>query len=126
MLFQEGFSFTNFLVDAFTVFIFIVWLWLLVSVLSDLFRRADVSGVAKAVWVIVLIVIPYIGVFAYLVSQSRGMAERNAEQTQRTRNDLRHFLGVSTADEIEKLDRLKASGAISNEEHARLRARVVQ
>jgi predicted membrane channel-forming protein YqfA (hemolysin III family) len=126
VLFQEGFSFTNFLVDAFTVFIFIVWLWLLVSVLSDLFRRADVSGVAKAVWVIVLIVIPYIGVFAYLVSQSRGMAERNAEQTQRTRNDLRHFLGVSPADEIEKLDRLKASGAISNEEHARLRARVVQ
>ena len=126
MLFQEGFSFTNFLVDAFTVFIFIVWLWLLVSVLSDLFRRADVSGVGKAVWVIVLIVIPYIGVFAYLVSQSRGMAERNAEQTQRARNDLRHFLGVSPADEIEKLDRLKASGAITSEEYARLRARVVQ
>jgi len=74
----------------------------------------------------VLIVVPYFGVFAYLVSQSRGMAERNVEQAQRARNDLRHLLGVSAADEIEKLDRLKSFGSISQEEYDRLRARVVQ
>ena len=123
---QEGFSFANFVVDAFTIFIFIVWFWLLITVLGDLFRRADVSGLAKAIWVIVLIVVPDFGVFAYLVSQSRGMAERNVEQAQRARNDLRHLLGVSAADEIEKLDRLKSFGSISQEEYDRLRARVVQ
>ena len=123
---QEGFSFANFVVDAFTIFIFIVWFWLLITVLGDLFRRADVSGLAKAIWVIVLIVVPYFGVFAYLVSQSRGMAERNVEQAQRARNDLRHLLGVSAADEIEKLDRLKSFGSIYQEEYDRLRARVVQ
>jgi predicted membrane channel-forming protein YqfA (hemolysin III family) len=126
MLFQEGFSFTNFIVDAFTVFIFIVWLWLLVTVLTDLFRRTDVSGLGKAVWVIVLVVFPYIGVFAYLVSQGGGMAERSGQQAHRAREELRHFLGVSAADEIEKLDRLKSSGAISEEEYTRLRARAVQ
>jgi predicted membrane channel-forming protein YqfA (hemolysin III family) len=126
VLFAEGFSFRNFIVDTFTVFIFIVWLWLLISVLSDLFRRADVSGVAKAIWVVLLVVVPYIGVFVYLISQGRGMAERNAEQAQRARNDLRHVLGVGAADEIEKLDRLKSSGSITAEEYARLRARVVQ
>ncbi len=55
---QEGFTFRNFVVDAFTIFVFIVWFWLLISVASDLFRRHDISGWAKAVWVIVLIVAP--------------------------------------------------------------------
>jgi Phospholipase_D-nuclease N-terminal len=78
--FQEGFTFRNFVVDAFTIFIFIVWFWLLMSVVSDLFRRHDISGWAKAIWVIALIVLPYIGVFAYLISQGSGMTERNAQQ----------------------------------------------
>jgi hypothetical protein len=107
MLFQEGFTFRNFIVDAFTVFMFVVWLWLLTTVLSDLFRRSDVSGLGKAVWIIALVVIPYFGVFAYVISQSRGIAERNEERAQRARDEIRHFLGVSVADEIEKLDRLK-------------------
>jgi uncharacterized integral membrane protein len=48
--FQEGFTFRNFVVDAFTIFVFIVWFWLLISVASDLFRRHDISGWAKAIW----------------------------------------------------------------------------
>ena len=75
---QEGFIFRNFVVDAFTIFVFIVWFWLLISVASDLFR---ISGWAKAIWVIVLIVAPYIGVLAYLIFQGRGMAERNLQLT---------------------------------------------
>ena len=126
MLFQEGFTFRNFLVDGFAVFMFVAWLWLLITVLSDLFRRADVSGLAKTIWIIVLVIVPYFGVFAYVISQSRGMAERNAERAERARDELRHYLGVSVADEIEKLDRLKGSGAISVQEYERLRARAVQ
>jgi hypothetical protein len=126
MLFEGGFSFSNFLVDVFTVFVFVVWFWLLISVFMDLFRRHDISGWAKAIWVIALIVFPYLGVFAYLITQSRGMAERNNQQVQQARDDLRRVVGFSTADEIEKLTRLKASGSITNEEFARLRAKLVQ
>ena len=122
---QEGFTFRNFVVDAFTIFVFIVWFWLLISVASDLFRRHDISGWAKAIWVIVLIVAPYIGVLAYQIFQGRGMAERNLQQAQAAREALRREFGFSTADEIEKLDRLKKAGSISEGEFTRLRAKLV-
>lgn len=73
-----------------------------------------------------LIVFPYIGMFAYVISQSRGMAERNSQQVQEARDNLRRVAGFSVADEIEKLNRLKNSGSISSEEFARLRAKLVQ
>ena len=126
MLFEGGFSFSNFLVDVFAVFVFVVWFWLLISVFMDLFRRHDISGWAKAIWVIALIVFPYLGVFAYLITQSRGMAERGNQQVQRARDELRQVVGFSAADEIEKLTKLKASGSITSEEFARLRAKLVQ
>jgi len=126
MLFLGGFTYTNFLADVFSVFIFVVWFWLLITVFGDLFRRRDVSGFGKALWVIALIVFPYLGVFIYLISQSRGMAERHNQRAQEARSELRQIVGFSVADEIEKLERLKNSGAISNEEYAHLRARAVQ
>jgi predicted membrane channel-forming protein YqfA (hemolysin III family) len=126
MLFvQEGFTFRNFLMDALAIFVFIVWFWLLITVATDLFRRHDISGWVKALWVIVLVVAPYIGVFAYLIFQGRGMAERNAQQAQEAREELRRVVGFSAADEIEKLDRLKKAGSISDAEFARLRAKLV-
>jgi len=123
MLFRGGFTYTNFLADVFSVFIFVVWFWLLITVFGDLFRRRDVSGLGKALWVIGLIVFPYLGVFIYLISQSRGMAERHNQRVEQARGELRQIVGFSVADEIEKLERLKNSGAISNEEYAHLRAR---
>ena len=77
MLFDGGFTFTNFLVDVFAVFMFFVWLWLLVTVFGDLFRRHDVSGLGKVLWVVLLVALPYIGVFAYIFTQGHGMAERD-------------------------------------------------
>src|ERR1700722_8239361 len=127
MLFSsEGFTFRNFLADAFAIFMFVLWFWLLIIVISDLFRRHDVSGWAKAVWVIALIVFPYIAIFAYMITQSTGMAERSAQQAKQAREELRQVVGYSVADEIEKLDRLKKSGVITDPEFARLRAKLVQ
>jgi len=126
MLFEGGFSFSNFLTDVLAVFLFVVWFWLLITVYADLFRRHDISGWGKALWVIVVLVAPYIGVFAYLISQGRGMAERNAQQVQQTREDLRRVVGFSAADEIEKLDQLKKSGSITGEEFTRLRAQLIR
>ncbi len=125
MLYAEGFTFRNFVADAFAIFMFVLWFWLFVSVASDLFRRHDISGWAKVIWVIALILFSYIGIFAYILTQGRGMAERNQERALQARDELRHVVGFSAADEIEKLDRLKAAGSISEQEYARLRARAV-
>jgi hypothetical protein len=126
MLFEGGFSFANFLVDVLSIFALIIWFWLLITVCSDLFRRHDISGWGKALWVILLILIPYIGVFAYLIFQGGGMAERNSQQYQQAREELRRVVGFSVADELQKLDALKKSGSITDEEFTRLRAKVVQ
>ena len=126
MLFQGGFSFANFLTDVLAVFVFVVWFWLLITVYADLFRRSDISGWSKALWVIVVLVFPYFGVFAYLISQGRGMAERSDQQVQQARDELRRVVGFSAADEIAKLDQLKKSGAITGDEYGRLRAKLVQ
>jgi Phospholipase_D-nuclease N-terminal len=126
MLFQGGFTFANFLTDVLAVFVFVVWFWLLITVYADLFRRHDISGLGKALWVIFVLLIPYFGVFAYLITQGGGMAERNAQQVQQTRDELRRAVGFSPADEIAKLDELKKSGSITSEEYGRLRAKLVQ
>ena len=123
--FQEGFTYRNFLIDALAIFVFIVWFWLLITVAADLFRRHDISGWIKALWIIAWVVVPYLGVLAYLIFQGRGMAERNVQQVQQARDDLRRAVGFSVADEIEKLDRLKQAGSINDAEFMRLRARLV-
>ena len=122
---QEGFTYRNFLMDVLGIFIFIVWFWLLITVFADLFRRHDISGWIKAIWVIALIVVPYLAILAYLIFQSRGMAERNVQQAQQARDELRRVVGFSAADEIEKLERLKKAGSISDAEFTQLRARLV-
>ncbi len=116
----------NFVVDAFAVFMFIVWFWLLITVLGDLFRRHDVSGFSKVLWVILLIVLPYIGIFAYLLT-TKGTAwpSRNQARANEARNELRQIVGFSVADELVKLDQLKAKGTISQQEYTNLRAKII-
>lgn len=126
MLFEGGFTFTNFLVDAFAVFMFFVWIWLLIIIFNDLLSRRDISAFGKVIWVIALIILPYIGIFAYILTQSGGMAERREAQIKHTQSAIRQAAGFSPADEIEKLGRLKSTGAISPAEYDRLRARAVQ
>lgn len=125
MLFSGGFTFANFVVDVFSIFMFILWFWLFITITSDLFRRHDTSGFVKVLWVIVLILLPYLGIFAYIVTQGRGMAMRNQERANEAREELRKVVGFSVADEIEKLDRLKSAGSISEDEYRHLRAKLV-
>jgi hypothetical protein len=119
-------TFLNFLRDIFVIFLFVIWIWLLITVFSDLFRRRDVSGFGKVLWVIFLLVLPFLGVFIYLLTQGSGMTERNIEQIEQTRNDIRRAVGYSVADELKKLEDLKKSGSISDEEFKRLRGQLVQ
>ena len=124
--FQEGFTYRNFLIDALTIFFFVVWFWLLFVVASDLWRRRDISGWIKVLWIIGFLMLPYIAVLAYLLLQGRGMAERRAQLADQARDELRQVVGFSTSDEIEKLTRLRQSNIINDAEFTRLRNRLVE
>jgi hypothetical protein len=126
MFFDGGYTYSNFLMNVLGIFAFVVWFWLLVIIYGDLFRRHDISGWGKALWVLALVLTSYFGIFAYLITQGRGMAERNAQQAQQARDELRRVVGFSVADEITKLDQLKKSGSITDVEYGRLRAKLVQ
>jgi hypothetical protein len=125
MLFSGGFTYGNFLVDVLTVFMFVVWFWLLVMIFGDLIRRQDISGWLKAVWVIAVLMTSYLGILVYMITQGRGMAERNTQRAQAARDDLQRVVGFSVADEIAKLEKLQQSGSITAAEFARLRERLV-
>lgn len=120
-----GVTFGTFFVDLLLIFLFVMWIWLAITVLLDLFRRQDVSGVAKALWVILIVVFPYVGIFIYLLTQSGGMAQRSARQAEAARDQLRSIVGFSVADEIAKLDKLKAEGGLSESEYKTLRGRLI-
>jgi len=126
MYFEGGYTYSNFLMNMLGIFAFVVWFWLLVIIYGDLFRRHDMSGCGKALWVLALVLTSYLGIFAYLITQGRGMAERNAQQAQQARDELRHVVGYSAADEITKLDQLKKSGSITDDEFRRLRTNLIQ
>ena len=117
--------FATFVADAFAIFMFILWFWLFITAASDLFRRQDISGFGKVLWVILLIVLPYVGIFAYILTQGSGMAERNLAHARTARDEIRQIAGFSAADEIVKLDRLKSQNSISEEEYTRLRGRLI-
>ena len=122
---QEGFTYRNFLMDVVAIFAFVVWFWLLIVIYGDLFRRHDISGWGKALWVIALVLFSYLGILASVITQGRSMAERNAQRAQQVRDELRGIVGFSVADEITKLDQLKKSGSITEVEYGRLRAKLV-
>lgn len=71
MLFGDGFTFSNFVIDVLPIFAFVVWFWFVTAIFADLFRRSDISGWAKAAWVIALILTPYIGVLIYGITRAK-------------------------------------------------------
>jgi hypothetical protein len=97
----------------------VIWIWILITVFIDLFRRKDTSGFAKAIWVIFLILLPFLGVLIYLIVNHDGMADRNVAQMQKQQEATDQYIrSVSggTAGEIEKAKGLLDSGAITQAE----------
>jgi hypothetical protein len=101
-------------------FLWVLWFWLLFAVFADIFRRHDLSGWGKTGWLIFTIVLPYLGVFVYLISQGAGMTERNVERSQAQREQLdayvRETAGGGAAAEIERAKKLLDSGAVTQAE----------
>jgi type VI protein secretion system component VasK len=114
-----SYPFLDVLWSMFIFFLFVIWIWILITVFVDIFRRKDISGGKKALWIIFLIVAVYIGVLIYLIVNHDGMADRNIEkmqqQQQATDQYIRSVAGGATA-EIEKAKGLLDSGAITQAE----------
>ena len=111
-------------------FVWILWFWLLFTVFVDIFRRSDLSGWGKAGWLIFCIILPFLGVFVYLISQHEGMANRNLDtaKAQQAQFDqaVREAAGSGgTAAEIAKAKELLDSGAISQSEFDALKQKAL-
>jgi hypothetical protein len=109
---------------------FVLWIWLAITCFMDIFRRRDTSGWVKAIWIIFIIVLPYLGVLTYLIVNHDGMAERNTkdvEQAQTAFDErVRQAAGTrDSAEEIEKAHALLQSGAINQDEFERLKAKAL-
>jgi hypothetical protein len=113
-------------------FMFFIWIWLLIVVFADIFRSHDLSGWAKALWVIFVVILPYLGVFVYLIARGRKMSEHAAETARAQDAAARQYIqstvnasGTSAADELAKLADLKAKGVIDDAEFERLKAKAL-
>jgi hypothetical protein len=110
-------------------FLWILWFWLLFTVFADVFRRNDLSGWGKAAWLIVVIVLPFLGVFIYLITQNVGMTERNLQRARAQREQLDTYVRDTAASggaaEIEKAKALLDSGAITQAEFEALKQKAL-
>ena len=130
MLIAADYPFLEVLGTLLIFFAWVIWFWLLITILADLFRRRDVGGGTKVLWVIFVIIIPFVGVLAYLLINHDEMAQRNIQQmkAQQAQFDdyVRDTAGAGgSAAEIEKAKALLDSGAISQAEFDQLKAKAL-
>ena len=122
------YPFLDILWTMFIFFLFVIWIWILITVFSDIFRRKDIGGGTKTLWIIFVIALPYLGVFVYLIANHDGMADRNIAQMQKqqaaTDDYIRSVAGGSAA-EIEKAKGLLDSGAITQAEFDALKQKAL-
>jgi putative oligomerization/nucleic acid binding protein/phospholipase D-like protein len=126
----SSYTFLDFLWDALLIFAWVIWFWLLISVFSDLFRRHDLSGWAKAAWVIFVIVLPYVGVLVYLIVEHEGIAERNTQSVQAQQQQFDQYVqSVATqsdpSEQIAKAKTLLDNGAITQAEFDRIKQKAL-
>jgi len=122
-------SFGEGLLFIFEFFLLFAWIWILISVISDLFRDHELSGVAKAVWVFFLVFLPFLGVLLYLIVRGDGMRDRTikaqADAKQHFDSYVREQAHTTPADELHKLNELKEKGALSAEEFDKAKAKLL-
>jgi hypothetical protein len=124
------------LLDAFwtivEIFLWVIWIWILITVFMDIFRSHDLSGGAKALWFVFVLFVPLIGVLVYLIARGGSMHERSVRLAQQQDQATREYIqraaaqpSASTADQLEKLASLRDRGVISPEEFQREKEKVL-
>ena len=113
-------TFGELLLVALEIFFFIIWIWILITILSDLFRDHETSGWAKAVWVLFLVFIPFLTALVYLIVRGSGMRDRTIKAQADTKKHFDEYVRTQAhatpADELHKLNDLREKGALSDEE----------
>ncbi len=118
------------LLTVLSIFFLVIFIWILITILSDLFRDHELSGWAKAAWVLFLVVIPFITALVYLIARGEGMRDRTIKAQADARKEFDSYIretagGSSSVDELAKLSELKEKGAISEEEFARAKQKLL-
>jgi ABC-type multidrug transport system fused ATPase/permease subunit len=112
-------------------FLFVIWIWLLIMVFIDIFRSHDMGGFAKALWVIFIIILPFLGVLVYLIARGGKMHERAAAEAAQQQKAFDTYVkqtagsGGSTADQLSKLADLKSQGVLSDAEFEAQKAKIL-
>ena len=131
MVIAADYPFLDILWTMIIFFAWVAWIWILIVILTDVFRRHDIGGWTKALWTIFLVVIPFLGVLVYLVAQHDGMAERQQKDVQAQQAQFDSYVrqaagtGGGAASEIEKAKALLDSGAITQSEFDALKAKAL-
>jgi hypothetical protein len=131
MVFAADYPFLNILWTMIIFFAWVIWIWMMIAILTDVFRRRDLSGWGKAGWTVFLIVLPFVGALSYLIANHEGMADRNVKQTQLAQAEFDDYVksvaknGGGAAAEIEKAKGLLDSGAIDQSEFDALKAKAL-
>jgi len=118
-------SFWHFLWEMLVVFAFVVWIIIFFQVVFDLFRSHDVSGVGKAGWIILLVILPFLGVLIYLIVRGHGMAERGQKAQIAEADRVLTAAGHAPADQIAQAKQLLDQGAISQDEYDAIKKKVI-
>lgn len=117
------------LLTTLAIFFFVIWVWIIITILMDLFRDHELSGWWKAVWVLFLIFIPVLTALIYLIARGSGMRDRaikeQADAKKHFDEYVRETAGTSPVDELHKLDQLRQSGGITDDEYAKMKAKIV-
>ena len=130
MVFAADYPFLDILWTMLVFFGWVIWFWLLIVVFGDLFSRHDISGWGKAGWIVLVVVLPYLGVFIYLIAQGAHMAERKAQQSQAAQAQFDDYVKTvaapgGAATEIDKAKQLLDSGAITQAEFDAIKAKAL-
>ena len=123
------YPFLDVLWTMFVFFAFVIWIWLLITIFGDIFRRRDIGGGMKAIWIIFVILVPYLGVLVYLIAEHQGMADRSVAQTKAVHEQqdayIKSVAGSSPTDQIAQAKQLLDSGAISQAEFDSVKAKAL-
>jgi len=128
-VFLADINFGEAILVAFEVFSFVIWIWILITILSDLFRDHELSGWAKAGWVLFLVIIPFLAALIYLIARGSGMRERALKAQAEAKHHMDAYIQEqahsSPADELHKLNDLKEKGALSAEEFEQAKSKLL-
>ena len=126
---EESLGFFDIFFSILWLFLMVAWFWVMISVVADVFRSKDLNGMAKAVWVLFIILVPWVGVIAYLVIRGDKMQEHRVQameaMEEAQRDYIRNVAKVSPADELEKLGTLKEKGVLTDEEFSVQKAKLL-